>query len=428
MLVLLGGLPTRCTPVNRSIIAAILVCLGLALCFANHARREVSREKNSARGAAGAVEGAEAKVARKPIPARFAAATAGHGPKSTSEAGLRAYLHLPLVFEPNEGQAVDGVKFVAHGPGYSLALGADQASLRIERSGPAGDKRDPKNWLSRVAKPGASALLGIQFVGAKRESTLVGLDEQGGRSNYFIGNDPSRWHRNIPQYARVMEQNVYPGTNVIFYGNPRPIEYDFQLAPGADPAQIRLALAGASAVYIEPTGRVRIATAAGNVWMQKPVVYQQLGAQRHNVKGGYRLLARNELTFFVGDYDHSKPLIIDPILTYAISGMTDAATSVTVDGQSNAYLAGYAVDSNFPTTPGALQTSGGGPSNYSYDGFVMKVNPAGSSLVYSTYFGGSSVDAASRIVLDGTNAVYATGITSSADFPVTSGSFQRHGP
>ena len=246
---------------------------------------------------------------------------------------------------------------------------------------------------------------------------------QTGVSNYFTGNNPSQWLTNISQYGEVEYQNVYAGIDLVYYGNQQQLEYDFVVAPGANPGSIHLDFKGASSISLDTRGDLVLHTASGDVVQHAPVIYQDIGGVRHTVPGQFVLGAQGQVSFNVGAYDASLPLTIDPVLgysTYLGSGNYDAGLGIAVDGSGNAYITGETSSINFPTTTGAFQTSSAG----SYDVFVSKLNAAGTALVYSTYLGGSGDDEGYGIAVDGSGNAYVTGETDSTNFPTTQGAFQ----
>ena len=289
------------------------------------------------------------------------------------------------------------------------------------------------------------------------QAKVSGLEELPGKSNYFIGNDPKKWRTNVANYAKVKYANVYPGVDLVYYGNQGILGYDFVVQLGADPRSIELEImpdeqvgsrqkavgseigVGARlappALRIDGNGDLAVGTDAGEVIFQKPVVYQpatgdgeitkdqgQGTKDRHFVDGRY-ILAGNRVTFEVASYDKTRPLVIDPTLAYStyLGGSDkDYGSEIAVDASGAVYVTGYTFSSNFPTTPGAFQTTYGG----SGDAFITKLNADGSAPVYSTYLGGSNADQGSGVALDSSGSGYVTGITYSCDFPTTSGAFQ----
>jgi hypothetical protein len=274
----------------------------------------------------------------------------------------------------------------------------------------------------------------MKLVGADPRAKVTGLEELPGKSNYFIGNDPKKWRTNVPNYAKVKYANVYPGVDLVYYGNQGKLEYDFVVSPGADPGAITLALdAGQSKIQnrkskIDKSGDLVVATDGGEVIFHKPVVYQpttyyEPRTMNQELVAGKYVAQDNHITFEVASYDKTRPLVIDPTLAYStyLGGSNfESGSGIAFDASGNAYVTGQTYFSDFPTTPGAFQTTNAG----SFDVFVSKLNPAGSALVYSTYLGGSFEDLGSGIAVDAVGNAYVTGATSSVNFPTTPGAFQ----
>jgi hypothetical protein len=326
-----------------------------------------------------------------------------------SGASLASYGELPLSFEVNRGQTAAPVNYLARGSGYTLFLSATQATLGLTQ---------------QPAHKGASSVedvLRLGLVGANPAAAVVGLDRLPGVSNYFLGNEPSKWLTNVPNYGEVAYQNVYPGVNLVYYGNQGQLEYDFVLAPGADAGAIRLSVQGAQSVRLDAQGDLVLHTAGGDVVQHAPVVYQNIGGQRQAVAGRFVLEGNGQVGFRVGAYDRSAPLVIDPVLVYSTylggSG-NDSAAGIAVDSAGNAYITGSTNSTNFPTV-GALQTTPSGR-------FVSKLNASGTALVYSTYLGGTGNDSGNvtGIAVDSAGDAYVTGSTTATNFPTTPGAYQ----
>lgn len=265
----------------------------------------------------------------------------------------------------------------------------------------------------------------MKLRGANASAQVKGQDELPGKSNYLIGNDPMRWHMGVRNYARVQYEQVYPGIDLVYYGNQRQLEYDFIVAPFADPKMIALDFKGARRIEVDESGDLVLETVGGKVRQRKPVIYQEVNGERQEIAGGYALSGKHEASFRVGDYDPSKPLIIDPVLDYSTylgsNGSGEAGYDVAVDASGNAYVTGVTNFEGFPTTTGAYQkTFAGSP----FDAFITKFNATGSALIYSTYLGGSLSDEAFSIAVDASGNAYVTGVTFSPDFPTTPGAFQ----
>ena len=319
------------------------------------------------------------------------------------------YAHLPLLFEPNQGQTDPRVKFLVRGPGYTLFLTADEAVLSLQV--PRGRSDD-----SARARGLAQAAVRLALAGANPQARVEGLDRQQGVSNYFLGNDPRRWRTGIPNFARVQYHRIYPGVDLVYYGNERQLEYDFVIAPGADPRAIELRVSGAQA-RLDARGDLQLRTAGGAVTLRQPLIYQVSSSGRREIAGSYALRGNGRIGFRVGPYDPARRLVIDPTLAYSTylgGSLAEQAGGIAIDSKGNAYLTGSTASSNFPTT-----TNAPGPVLLGMQStYVTKLSATGSSLVYSTFVGGSNIDTGLSIALDSGLNVYVTGNTISGDFPL----------
>jgi len=327
---------------------------------------------------------------------------------------------LPLIFEPNQGQgnldAADSrARFVTHGSGYSLFLGSHGAILGLATRSAAAHHKNAPGSDRRIE------YLEMKLAGANPNASMTGTDTLPGKSNYFIGNDPAKWQRGIAQFARVRYENVYPGINLIFYGNQGRLEYDFQVAPGADPSQAELEFNGTRNLALRD-GALVIQGDGDNVTLEAPRVYQEVAGKQQMVDGKFVLRGKNRAGFSIGNYDRSRELIIDPILnfsTYFGGSGDEHATSVAVDGSFNVYLTGSTTSLDIPTTPGVFQPAIHGAQNV----YIAKITPPLGSIVATldevTYLGGSGTDTPVGIKIDGGNNPYVAGTTSSSDFPTT---------
>jgi hypothetical protein len=336
------------------------------------------------------------------------------------------YGKLPLQFEANRGQTHKDVRFLSRGPGYSLYLTAGEAVLVLSKPNPDA-KRDARNTQVRREAPAQlkSVALRMSLVGAARKPRVAGLDELPGKANYFIGKDPAKWRTNVPTYAKVQYRNIYPGIDLVYYGNQRQLEYDFVVAPGADPNRIVLGFKGAEKLEIDAQGELVLHASGGDIRQHKPVIYQNIDAVRREIAGGYVRKGANRVGFGITAYDTSRPLIIDPILSYSTylgGNGGDFGAGIAVDAGGNAYVTGNTTSTDFPTTAGAFQVLFGGGING--DVFVTKLDPTGTALVYSTYLGGIDYEYGSGIAVDAGGNAYVTGYTRSNNFPITAGAFQ----
>ena len=353
--------------------------------------------------------------------ASFAQQTSGRlSPNATTVLSVgsgRNYGKLPPVFEANQGQTDPQVKFLFRGRGYTafLTSGSMVLSLRPTNVVPIAQKGDVPT-TPRVP-PASTTTMQFRLTGAAKNPAVVGEGQQLGRVNYFIGRDPAKWHTNVPTYASVRYKDVYPGIDLVYYGNHQQLEYDFVISAGADPGQIEFEIQGAEGIRIGQTGSLVLKTSTGDLHFESPIVYQESYGQRVVVDGGYVVNDPTHISFHVAHHDSAKPLEIDPVLVYSTylggSG-TDQPTGIAVDNTGSAYIAGYTDSVDFP-----LATLGSLPTGVDHV-FVAKLDPTGSNLVYADYIGGSNQDFGYALVLDSANDVYVTGSTQSPDFPIVS--------
>jgi len=327
---------------------------------------------------------------------------------------LASYGKLPLSFEKNQGQTDDHVRFLARGEGYALFLTGQEAVLRLDAPGPAKASQNAKK---------STAVVRLVFAGSNQHSTVEGLDLQPGRSNYLLGNDPAKWHTNVPQYARVKYRGVYPGVDLIYYGNKGRLESDYVLAPGADSKQIALRVEGADSINIDSHGELALTTPAGEVLLHKPFAYQEANGARQEIASNFVQRGPHTIGIQVASYDSSCPLVVDPVLDYSTlvggSNNQDVGQGIAVDSSGNAVVTGFTSSPDYPTkNPLATGSSLNGSSQ---DAFVTKLNPGATALVYSTYLGGSSsITSGNGIAVDSTTGdALVTGVTSATDFPIT---------
>src|SRR5260221_63281 len=335
-----------------------------------------------------------------------------------------SYGKLPLQFEANRGQTHKDVRFLSRGPGYSLYLTGAEAVLVLTNTN--ADAKRSTQALSKAKAQPKSVALRVSLLGAARKPQATGLDELPGKPNYFIGKDRSQWRTNVPTYAKVHYQNVYPGIDLVYYGNQRQLEYDFVVAPGADPKKIVLGFKGTDKLEIDAEGDLVLHASGGDVRQHKPIIYQEIDRVRQEIDGRYGIKSGKRVGLqlalgigfgFVTKLDATGSTLV--YSTYLGAGAQGAG--IAVDAEGNAYMTGQTGSAMFPTTPGAFQpVFGGGP----VDAFVMKLNADGSALVYSTYLGGSNVEVGGGIAVDTGGNAYVTGGTDSTNFPTTPEAFQ----
>ncbi len=342
---------------------------------------------------------------------------------------------VPLSFQPNVGETYSRVKFMARGDGYNLFLMPTGAVFDLRTKPACGSTRYVDSASPSVRQHPAPCQMAdeptrvrvaMKLVGATPASQLAAQAELPTKVNYFIGNDPKKWRSQIPTYARISHPNVYPGIDLFYYGSQRQLEYDFVVAPGANYRLIRLGFEGATRVEIDRAGDLQLHVKSGVLRQQKPVVYQNIEGRRRKVEGSYILLRRNEVGFKIGDYDLTRPLIIDPVLLYSTYlGGTGFDEALSVAANSSSLFISGSTESviAFPATTGAYQTSLAGGS----DAFVAKLNHTSESapfFTYITYLGGTGSEHGFGIATDEEDNAYIVGDTTSTNFPTTPGSFR----
>ena len=365
-------------------------------------------------------------------PEREGAATRSAVPSATpnlsaGKARLRM-AQVPLSFEANQGQTDSVVKFLSRGDGYALFLTPTEAVFKLHQA------------ASAVKQP---SVVRMKLVGADGTAKISGADQHSGTANYFVGNDPHKWRTGVATYGRVTYQGIYPGVDAVFYGNQRELEYDLSVAPGVDPQQIALEFSGARP-KLNRGGDLVLKLKGDRILLHKPVIYQGTGAARRPVDGSYTL-AGNRVTFLIGRYDRSQPLVIDPVLSYLTylggtnadnigyntgyypSGETNPTQGLAIDASGNVYVTGYTCSVDFPVQAPyqnkAKESAIAEPGHF-FSVFVSKLNSTGTALVYSTYLGGTVREMGQAIAVDPSDSAYVAGYTNSPDFPVTKGSFK----
>ncbi len=363
-------------------------------------------------------------------PVRTAVSLSANGPaRADSKTGMTAlpwYGSLPLSFEANHGQIDSRVKFMSRMGRCTLFLTSDEAVLTLvgrSLNRPSVEESKSDSYPLR------GFTLRMKLRNPSLSTKVEGLNELAGKSSYFLGNDPARWRVNIPTYTKVKYEEVYPGVDLVYYGNQRQLEYDFVVSPGANPRRIGFDIVGAKSVRRDGHGDLVMKVGDGEIRWPKPLVYQEKNGIQKSIASQYIVAHANRVGFEVGKYDIDKPLYIDPLVysTYLGGSGSDEGQSVAVDGSGNAYVAGVTTSTDFPLTPGAFQSTY--IAGY-YNVFVAKLNASGSALLYSTYIGGSSMlingySGNIGIAIDGMGNAYLTGGTASTDFPTTPNALQR---
>jgi hypothetical protein len=341
---------------------------------------------------------------------------------------------LPLSFEANQGQFSSSVQFVAQTNSFNAFLTSGGLVMDLPASTTPGapDLSETTGHhipLSQrlAAEPvatGPDTLVQMRLVGGNPAAQAIGQEQLPGKVNYFIGSDPSQWHTNIATFGQVEYQSVYPGIDLSYYGQANQLEYDFVVNPGADPRAVTLAFSGASQTSLDGQGNLVLSTGAGQVVQHKPYAYQVVDGVRQEVASTFVLNDQHQVTFQVGAYDSSRQLVIDPVLkfsTYLGGNNTDRVYGIGLDLAGNVYAVGHTKSTNFPIVGGYQSTYGGG----AFDAFVAKLSRNGSTLLYSTFLGGTGDDEGSGIAVDPVSGnAYITGITFSTNYPTTSNAFQ----
>jgi uncharacterized repeat protein (TIGR01451 family) len=366
-----------------------------------------------------------------------------------------ALAKIPMSFEINRGQTAKQVQFLSRGAGYTLFLTRDTAVLALpvpskqaqtkQAEQPSSIGSQPLPYVASLPQlkvpsqgaPRSETVLNMQIVGANQQASITGVGKQEALSNYFIGNDPSQWHTRVPNYEKVRYTGVYPGVDLVYYGNQKQLEYDFVVKPGADPSTIALAFSGGAdgskslPLSINQNGDLVASLESGEVSFHRPVVYQREdNAVKTVVDGRYLLTADGRVGFELGAYDHSKQLVIDPVLsfsTYLGGSNEDISYGITYGVRyGQPILVGSTRSADFPQVL-ALYPYGGGTCGTQpcRDIFVAKYNPALTKLIFSTFIGGSNDDVPSQVTQDVFGDIFLVGYSLSTDFPVRGPVFQK---
>ena len=362
-------------------------------------------------------------------PSQAAANQESKIPAAKIEAKWReAYGKLPLSFEENQGQTAREVRYVSHGSGYELFLTPQEAVLALRPKvhydlSPL-HRSATIRALRKARAAGELTAIRLRLEGANPNAEIEGVDQLPGKSNYYIGNDPKKWRTDVPSYARVKYSGIYPGVDLVFYGNQRRLEYDFVIAPGADPSVIAFDVEGAKKMRINSHGDLVLRVPDGEVALQKPVVYQNVNGSRHEIATEYVIGGDHRVTFALAKYERSEPLVVDPVLNYSTylgGSADDVGVAIAVDGAGNAIIAGQTLSLDFPA--GTKGTGDTAPVGNLGASFVAELDPTGTKLLYSGYLAGtnSSInELAYGVAVDSTGKVYVTGQTYSTDFPTAS--------
>jgi hypothetical protein len=320
------------------------------------------------------------------LPAAFCAA---------NPARTRARLPATVFFEPNLGQAGPGVRYLARTSRFILHARPSMVEFKAS---------------------GSAASTGMRFVDGNPRARIEPFDSLSGGSFYYRGSDPARWIRGVPHYGRLRYRGLYPGIDAVLYGNDGELEYDLIVSPGADPGRVRLRFEGARAIMAAAGGGLRIESAAGAFVMRKPVIYQEDDGVRRQIAGSYAVSGQ-EVRFVVGGYDGRRPLVIDPVVSWAtyLGGSADEAPCcVAIDTAGSTFLAGTTSSADYPGVPAIS----GNAARGGRDVFLTKLDATGKNILYSVFLGGTGDDEGFGLAVDSSGSAYVTGGTFSTDFPV----------
>jgi len=320
---------------------------------------------------------------------------------------------LPLWFEADRSPTEAGPRYLARTGNSQFEIAPTGATITLRQAS------------------GQTAACTMQFVHGNPAATVTGAAELAGKINYLTGNNPAAWQTSVATFGQVRVEEVYPGINVVYYGNAQQLEYDFNLAAGVDPRTIAIHFDGAEKIAVNGHGELVVSLPGGEVKQHQPVIYQLAGTVRREISGGYKMMDAQTVAFQVGNYDHSLPLVIDPFLsfsTYFGGNDWEIGRAIAVDNSGNIYVAGQTLSKTFTNVPAGAQTGSFKGGAGTGDAFVAKLNPTNANpLVFLTYFGGSIDEFATAIAVDTNhnNNIFITGATDSPDFPNTNAIFKQ---
>ncbi len=342
-------------------------------------------------------------------------------------AAAEAYGKLPLYFIENKGQVDKAVKFYERGAGHTTFFTENGVVLALTKTLDTTKKKENSNKKTlndTQSKKSATEVLRLSFLGTNKNSSIIASDPQQGRVNYFTGSDRSKWRSNISTYRTLTYKNIYDNIDIKFYGSNRDIEHDIIVHPGGDLLKARFVYKGAEGLEINKDGDLEISLAKGVLIEKRPFIYQEVNGQRKSIDGSYRILKSKDGAFEYGyevaSYDHTKALVIDPVLTYStyLGGSDwDVGNDIAVDASGAAYVTGDSYSMDFPLYS-LIEDGSSGALPANKNAFITKFSPSGKGIVYSTYIGGNNSDSANSIAVDSSGAVYITGQTISVDFPL----------
>jgi plastocyanin len=349
--------------------------------------------------------------------------------RSIALSGMAESRILPLYFEPNRGQVSQSVRFLAHSGGGTLFFTSDGVTLSLPSTSQKSQGADSGSAASGAASASAvapSTVINLQFLGAGSAAQITGGSLLPGKVNYFLGSDPSKWHRDLPTYSQISYSALYPGISLLYEGAAGRLKGTYTLAAGADATAIRWRYSGAQSTNVDSQGNLHVGVSGENSALveQAPVAWQEIAGSHVPVEAHYSVAADGSIGFLVGSYDHSRPLTIDPGFVYStyLGGEdVDRGHAIAADTAGNAYVTGLTHSLDFPIA-NAYQPVHGNDDELA-DSFVTKIGPDG-TMVYSTFLGGDGHDIGEGVLVDGSGNVYLSGSTGSSDFPTTAGAYQ----
>jgi len=344
---------------------------------------------------------------------------------SGTDSALQLFSVSPALFAPNLGQWADeAVRFVHNGSGANVAMTDSGPVFQLFATEPVGGASAPRDSVGGASLPRETddvraIQFSASFVGANAV-TPVGLEQAETVFNYHVGSDPSRWLDGVPTYEVVAYEGLYDGIDLRTWGRRDALKYEFHVAPGADPGQIRLRYDGIEGLWLDDGGALHIATELGEIVDDAPFIYQDIQGQRTQVEGAFLLLGTNTYSFAItGGFDPDAELVIDPYVawgSFLAGSSSEDGLGIAVDPWGDAFITGWTRSPDFPTTPGAHDRELGGI----HDVFVTRVSGTG-ALLWSTFVGGSGVDTGRGIAVDRWGNAFITGTTTSSDFPTPGG-------
>jgi hypothetical protein len=300
---------------------------------------------------------------------------------------------LPIFFLPNSGQTDPAIRYIAQTPQLRAGFALDSAIFQIQ-----------------------GIQLRVRFAGANPGASIEGLEAMGARANFLIGDDPAAWHTGVPTYRGIVYRNLYRGIDMNYTAEGPQLKSEFLVAALADPRQIRLEYPDAQSVTVDAHGDLVVRSGTAELHEQAPTAYQESEGVRHPIEAAYRILDGNTVAFELGDYDLTRPLVIDPVISYStyLGGTAQSAVmALALDASGDLYAAGWTEAIDFPVSNAIQAVNHGG-----VDAFVFKLNPAGNTLLYATYIGGSGDDRAAGMAVDSSGQIYLAGSTASTNFPL----------